>query len=131
MSFTQQTPTKKIIAGALIAVLGLMLTSCLESIFNQPPNARIAVVEGVAYAPAPQTFVFDISGSWDPDGEIASFTLDFGDGSDPAEGTDPSEAISHLYAEGGLYIVTLTVTDKYGKTDEVRLGFGLSPPTET
>jgi len=131
MPFAQKTLAKKIMTVALIVLVGVMLSSCLESVFNQPPNARLAVVEGIPYGPAPQTFVFDISGSWDPDGEIASFTLDFGDGSAPVEGTDPSETISHLYEEAGMYIVTLTVTDTYGKDDEGKLGFGLSSPTDT
>jgi len=130
MPFAHKKLAKKIIAGALIAVVGLMLTSCLESVFNQPPNARLAVVEGVPYGPAPQTFVFDISGSWDPDGEIASFTLDFGDGSDPVEGTDPSETVSHLYEGAGMYIIKLTVIDKYGKSDTISFVFGLSPPAD-
>ena len=130
MPFAHKKLAKKIMTVALIVLVGVMVSSCLESVFNQPPNARLAVVEGVPYGPAPQTFVFDISGSWDPDGEIASFTLDFGDGSDPVEGTDPSETVSHLYEHAGTYIVTLTVTDTYGKNDAMRLVFGLSPPAD-
>ena len=130
MSFAHKILTKKITAVALLAVVGLMLTSCLESVFNQPPNARLIIVEGVPNGPAPQTFVFDVSGSWDPDGEIASLTLDFGDGSDPLDGTDPFETISHLYEHAGTYIVTLTVTDTYGKSDAIKFTLGLSPPTD-
>jgi len=126
MFFMHKTLVKKIMAMVLILLVGVMVSSCLERVFNQPPNARLAIVEGVPYGPAPQTFVFDISGSWDPDGEIVSFTLDFGDGSDIIEGTDPSETISHLYEHAGMYIVTLTVTDNYGKSDVMRLVFGLN-----
>ena len=130
MSFGQKILVRKIMTVTLIVVVGLMLTSCLEGVFNQPPNARLAIVEGIPYGPAPQTFVFDISGSWDPDGEIASFTLDFGDGSDPVEGTDPSETISHLYEGAGMYIIKLTVIDNYGKSDTISFVFGLSPPAD-
>ena len=129
MPFAHRKLAKRIIMVALIVLVGVMLSSCLESVFNQPPNARLAVVEGIPYGPAPQTFVFDISGSWDPDGEIASFTLDFGDGSAPVEGTDTSETISHLYEQPGTYIITLTVTDNYNKSNSIRLVFGLSSPT--
>ena len=126
MFFMHKTLVKKIMAMVLILLVGVMVSSCLERVFNQPPNARLAIVEGVPYGPAPQTFVFDISGSWDPDGEIASFTFDFGDGSDPVKGTDPSETISHLYEEAGTYIIKLTVTDNYGKSDTISFVFGLS-----
>ena len=130
MPFTHKKLAKKIMMVALIVLVGVMLSSCLEGVFNQPPNARLAIVEGIPYGPAPQTFVFDISGSWDPDGKIASFTLDFGDGSAPVEGTDTSETISHLYEGAGMYIIKLTVIDNYGKSDTIRFVLGLSPPAD-
>jgi len=68
--------------------------------------------------------------SSDPDGEIVSFTFDFGDGSARIEGNDLSEPISHLYEEAGLYIIILTVTDNDGKTDELKIGLALSPPLD-
>jgi len=111
----------------LVVLVGVMLTACL---FNRSPEAAFALVEGVPYGPVPQTFVFDISVSSDPDGEIVSFTFDFGDGSARREGNDLSEPISHLYEEAGLYIITLTVTDNDGKTDELKIGLVLSPPPD-
>ena len=125
MSALQTESIKRFVVGLLVVLVGVMLTSCL---FNRPPEAALTLVEGVPYGYAPQTFVFDISVSSDPDGEIVSFTFDFGDGSDPIEGNDLSEPISHLYEEAGLYIITLTVTDNDGKSDELKLVFGLSAP---
>jgi PKD repeat protein len=52
--------------------------------------------------------------SEDPDGEIASYSWELGDGTE-AEG----ESVSHTYDEGGTYQVTLTVEDGGGKTDDV------------
>ena len=121
---------KSIVAGLLLISLGLALTSCLGSLFNRPPEAVLTLVEGRPYGPAPQTFVFDISKSHDPDGKIVSFTLDFGDGSAPLVGNDLSTPISHVYEKAGTYIVTLTVVDNKGKSDSVNLVFGLSAPSD-
>jgi chitodextrinase len=54
---------------------------------------------------------FDGSGSSDPDGSIASYAWDFGDGT---SGTDVSP--SHTFAGPGTYPVRLSVTDDDGGT---------------
>lgn len=53
------------------------------------------------------------SSSYDPDkrDNITSYKWNFGDGS-----TGSGEYIQHVYSKDGRYAVTLTVTDKYGKT---------------
>jgi hypothetical protein len=52
------------------------------------------------------------AGSLDPNGTVASYAWSFGDGS-TGEGVAPS----HVYAQAGEYVVTLTVTDNDGLTD--------------
>lgn len=60
------------------------------------------------------TVSFDGSGSSDPEGAIASYAWNFGDGT-----TGTGATPSHTYAAGGDYDVTLTVTDQLGATDTV------------
>jgi PKD repeat protein len=59
--------------------------------------------------------MFDSSGSADRDGTVTSAVWDFGDG---AGGTGTT--VTHDYAAGGTYPVTLTVTDDGGATSTVR-----------
>jgi len=52
---------------------------------------------------------FDGSGSMDPDGDVVSYTWDFGDGS-----SDTGPTVVHDYADGTTYQAWLTVTDDDG-----------------
>lgn len=73
---------------------------------DQPPVADFAV--GRARPGVPVSF--DAGGSIDPDGTIASYSWDFGDGSNSAGGP----ARRHVYAKPGSYRVTLTLADELG-----------------
>lgn len=55
--------------------------------------------------------VFDASSSIDPDGKIAYYVWDFGDG---YEGSTAKPTITHKYKNAGTYKVKLTVTDDKG-----------------
>jgi uncharacterized delta-60 repeat protein len=68
------------------------------------PTAAFSVLTSPALAGSP--VAFDGSASSDPDGSLASFEWDFGDG---ANGTGPTP--SHTYASAGTYTVALKVTD--------------------
>jgi PKD repeat protein len=57
------------------------------------------------------TVSFDASASTDPDGALASYRWDFGDGS-----TGDGAKVDHVFAESGTYRVTLTVTDDAAST---------------
>jgi PKD repeat protein len=83
------------------------------------PSGNIPPVASFTYSPlnpvVDQTVAFDLSSSYDPDGQITHYRLDFGDESE-AEGPGLIETIGHEYSSAGSYIVTLTVTDDYGAT---------------
>jgi PKD repeat protein len=76
---------------------------------NQPPVAR----PGGPYSGTLNTAIaFSGTASSDPDGSIASYAWNFGDGS-TGSGATPS----HSYTGVGTYTVTLTVTDNGGLTN--------------
>ena len=71
---------------------------------DQPPVANIAVSQT-----APLSFSVSLAGSTDPDGSVASSTIDFGDGTVTA-----GPQASHTYAAVGAYNITGTVVDNGG-----------------
>jgi PKD repeat protein len=77
-----------------------------------PPTAALKADKASGAAPLPVTF--DGSGSSDPDGSIASWTLSFGDGiSTSGPGPVPS-SIPHNYSSSCSCTASLTVTDNQG-----------------
>ena len=112
----------------LIMLTGLFVSSCLAPLFNQPPKPVIGIAEGNPYGTAPLAITFDISGSSDADGEIVSFTFDFGDGTDPISGTDLSQPIEHTYEHAGRYLASLTVVDNVGEERRMQTPIIASEP---
>jgi PKD repeat protein len=78
------------------------------------PNTRpVAVASATPTSGiAPLTVQFSSAGSNDPDGSIASYSWNFGDGT--ALGTTASP--SHVYQTAGSFTAVLTVTDNRGAT---------------
>ncbi len=99
---------------ALMLGLTLGLAAC-RGFFGQAPIALLVITVPADDQEVPVTVTFDISGSNDPDGTIASYDLDFGDGSTHATGTDVSTAITHEYTAADTYTVKLTITDNDGR----------------
>jgi PKD repeat protein len=66
---------------------------------------------------------FDASGSDDPDGSIAAYAWDFGDGA-----TGSGVTASYSYAVAGTYTVTLTVTDDRGASASTAQDVTVSAP---
>jgi DNA-binding beta-propeller fold protein YncE len=64
---------------------------------------------------------FSGAASSDPDGSIANYNWDFGDGSTPIN--SPTPQISHTFNRGGTFTVTLLVTDDENCSD-VQIGTG-------
>lgn len=88
---------------------------------NSPPVA--AASASPASGVAPLTVNFDSSGSYDPDGTIASYLWNFGDGT-PASTT---ASTSHVYSNSGTFTAVLTVTDNRGATASKQLTITVSP----
>jgi len=93
----------------LLALLPDDVEAAVES-NTQPPLASLtgpagALAEG-------DSATFDASGSLDPNGTIASYAWDFGDGS-----TGSGASVSHTFAQDGAFTVRVTVTDNDGLTD--------------
>ena len=59
-----------------------------------------------------ETVYFNSNGTWDPDGWIAFYEWDFGDGS--YMGSSWGDTVVHIYDESGTFIVTLSVYDNRG-----------------
>ena len=85
---------------------------------NQPPVAAASAAPLSGTAPLAVTF--SSAGSSDPDGSIASYGWNFGDGS-----TGTGASPSHTYA--GTYSAVLTVTDNRGATATAQVGITVNP----
>lgn len=85
---------------------GATATATISVLVNAPPIAVIASISTVTFGGAT---AFDGSASSDPDGIVAGYQWDFGDGT-----TSNGVTATHTYAVAGTYSVVLTVTDNNG-----------------
>ena len=79
------------------------------SVPNVAPSPKVFIAANIVGI-GPATIAN--TGSYDPDGDIASTSWDFGDGSAAALGSE----VTHTYAAAGTYTVKMTVTDTDGAT---------------
>ena len=94
----------------------------LQSEATTPPTARITT--DLLSGETPLSIHFDGSGSSDPDGTIASYTWDFGDGS-----SSTKTAPIHIFEAEGTYTVTLIVTDNEGASDSATVAITAITPS--
>jgi len=109
----------------LATFMAMGLVAC-RGFFGQAPIALL-VTDAAGDQEVPITITFDISGSTDPDGTIATYDLDFDDGSTHATGTDVTDVITHDYDEAGIYTVLLTITDNDGRIGMVNVVVTIGP----
>jgi hypothetical protein len=106
LRFYDAVGNERFLSGDDLQTLGF--PSEFEVVLNQPPVANAGVDQNLIVKELAQ---FDGSGSSDPDGSIASYQWDFGDGS-----TGEGWSVSHAYTAPGTFTVALTVIDNEGAT---------------
>ncbi len=82
-------------------------TDTIEILINNPP---VAIIQAPVISCPDEAIKFSAEGSIDPDGEITTYSWDFGDGSSGAS----TSVAGHTYQSPGQYTITLTVTDNSG-----------------
>lgn len=111
------------VSAVLVAFIPSLLVSCGGdggssvpggSPDGSPPVAVIAA--SVAEGEAPLEVEFNALASRDPDGLVAAFRWDFGDGSPAGVG----EVVRHVYGSPGTYAASLTVWDADGARGEAQ-----------
>jgi len=116
-----QGKVKFLITALLLVGLMVGLAAC-RGFFGQAPIAVLTfTLPANGDQEEPVIVTFDISGSTDPDGTVASYELDYGDGSPKKTGTAvPTATFTHEYTAGETYYtVILTVTDNDGRIGKV------------
>jgi len=86
---------------------------------NTPPTA---VISGPTTGIEGEVLTYDGTGSSDPDGTIASYEWDMGDGTILS-----GDIVTHSYSTAATYTVTLTVTDDDGDSDSATQSVTIDP----
>jgi len=97
------------VSGELYTTNNISPATTVSLSLNQPPTASFSLTPSSTYVGDPVSL--DGSTSFDPDGTIANYYWNFGDGS---SANGPTTINS--YSTAGTYTVTLTVTDNEGAT---------------
>ena len=118
--FTTGIMVVKFLSGNAMAPteisLNLIDAFTIKGTPNMPPEVSFIMTPGAPHIDEPITF--DASGSFDPDGTMASYDWDFdGDGLFDRTTTDP--VTTYSYAVSGLKSVTLKATDSEGASARV------------
>jgi PKD repeat protein len=92
-----------------MGLLVLALASC--ALFNKLPVAGFTIGPSTT-GPAPFPVTLSAAPSSDPDGEIKTYSWDYGDG---AQGSGKS--VAHTYNAVGTYTIILTVIDNWDAAD--------------
>ncbi|NJB35376.1 PKD domain-containing protein [Croceivirga sp. JEA036] len=108
---------------------GLTAQATVLIVVNAPTMVEpVAVItSNILSGSTPLTVELSGNSSSDADGEIISYTWDFGDGSELVQGTE----VMYTYTLAGTYTVTLTVTDDEGLTGIATVIINVSPGLES
>ncbi|MGB9135286.1 MAG: PKD domain-containing protein [Candidatus Bathyarchaeia archaeon] len=90
---------------------GTASSSATKIVLNRPPVASFTESATTVYTHS--SITFSATASYDPDGTIASYTWNFGDGNIT---TVANPGVTHAYADDGTYNVTMTIADNDGAT---------------
>ena len=95
---------------------------------NRRPSAVI-IAEPTA-GRGPLTVEFTAAESTDPDGDLLTYSWDFGDGTGTGDSATSVLTGTHTYTATGTYTATLTVTDPEGaeQSQSVEIAVGNDPP---
>lgn len=88
---------------------------------GRPPEADFTWQP--AYPEADEKVSFDAGNSEDPDGDIESYSWEFGDG-----GEESGQKATYAFSRAGTYMVQLTVTDSEGNRDSRTQRIRVSKP---
>ena len=123
-SHTYTTPATCTVVLTVTDNDGATKTASLPITVNEPPNQlpTASASANLVSGPAPLTINFTGSGT-DPDGIIASYSWNFGDGE-----TSSQQNPSHEYADAGTYIAALIVTDDKDASATDNLTISVSLP---
>jgi PKD repeat protein len=112
MTITRRVFTQSLLMGALLGLTGCGggggSGGAAAAPVNRAPTASFVATPSAA---APLTVQVDATASSDPDGTIATYAWDFGDGR-AANGA--AATASHQYQAAGTYTIRLTVADRNG-----------------
>ena len=105
------------------ALAGAALTTITVLHKNQAPTLAVAVSPTTGNYPLAVSV--SATGSFDPDGTIASYRFDFGDGA--IVGPQPSALASHLYVQPGAWTLTIMATDNGGASRSQAVAIQVGP----
>jgi PKD repeat protein len=111
--------------------VGANMTAIQEAIggqqppLDEPPNRppQVAIVASSISGVAPLIATLTANAS-DPDGSIASYEWNFGDG-----GTSTLASVVHLYQTAGSFTARITVTDNLGATETASVVVSVTSPS--
>ncbi len=91
-----------------------LLHDKVENIVESGTMPPFAFADGAYASSEGSAVAMSAAASFDPNGAVVSYEWTFGDGS-----STTGQSVNHIYAQDGIYAVTLTVTDNDGLTDTV------------